>query len=216
MSSDVSYPLAPQGVFRTVQGEGCFLGTPTVFIRLAGCSVGCEFCDTDYSVSSRATADQIREMVARLAYGGLEWVWVTGGEPADHDLTPLIDRLHAWDTRLRVAVATSGNKTVRRGWGNSGADFISVSPHDPAKWAQRTGDQLNLVPGLNGLSLSDPSLLDALKQCERDFTWRYVTPLWDDRRDAPDPKSLKDCRTWVECRAGWRLGIQAHKVWGVQ
>lgn len=42
------YAIAPNGVFPTVQGEGAMLGVPTLFVRLAGCSVGCAGCDIDY------------------------------------------------------------------------------------------------------------------------------------------------------------------------
>lgn len=201
----MKYPLAPQGVFRTVQGEGALLGVPMVFVRLAGCSVGCPECDTDYSVAQRLTLDAVMDKVARVSWASAEWAWVTGGEPTDHDVAPLVAALHG--RGLKVALATAGTREIRSGFAWGGVDFVSVSPHDPARWVARRGDQLNLVPGLNGLSLTDPSLLDALEGCE--FSHRFVTPLYG------DPASLEACRWWVQCRRGWRMGTQAHKVWGV-
>src|SRR5690348_9947144 len=82
---DMKYPLAPQGVFRTVQGEGALLGVPMVFIRLAGCSVGCAGCDTDYSPDSFRSLAEI-EAEVKAVRGNAEWVFITGGEPADHEL----------------------------------------------------------------------------------------------------------------------------------
>jgi len=73
------YPLARQGVFRTIQGEGIFAGVPAVFIRLAGCSIGCSRCDTEYRKVSTASADEIADRAAALAVGD-RWAWITGGE----------------------------------------------------------------------------------------------------------------------------------------
>lgn len=89
------YPLARQGVFRTIQGEGVMIGTPMVFVRLAGCNVGCPECDTDYRVHERVDADELTRRVAAVA-GNTSWVWVTGGEPTVHDLPPLLSRLHRY------------------------------------------------------------------------------------------------------------------------
>lgn len=187
------YPLARQGIYRSFQGEGALLGLPMVFIRLAGCSVGCPRCDTDYRVHRRATVAEIRAEVDAIATPG-RWVWITGGEPTDHDLDPLFDALCSY----RMALATSGVRRVPGYW-----DFLSVSPHDPNRWEQRTGDQVNLVPGLNGFSL------EAFGDCEG-FDHRYATPLYG------DPESLEACRAWVETHRGWRLGIQAHRHWGME
>ncbi len=48
------YPLAPDPIFWTLQGEGHLRGFQMAFIRLGGCSVGCVQCDTYYKVDSRA------------------------------------------------------------------------------------------------------------------------------------------------------------------
>lgn len=202
-----TYPIAPAGIFPTLQGEGALLGLPMVFVRLAGCSVGCPECDTDYRVAERLPLSALLDRVHRITWGAVEWAWVTGGEPTDHDLGPLFLGLRGLG--LRVALATAGTRPVSCGLVAGGPDFLSVSPHDASKWVQRRGDQLNLVPGLNGLSLRDPAVLDALQSCERVFSHRYVTPA------CGDAKSLEECQWWVRCRRGWKLGVQAHKGWGV-
>lgn len=201
-------PLAPQGVFRTIQGEGVMLGVPMIFVRLAGCSVGCAECDTDYRVASRVTGEQLRDLISRHLYGSAEWVWVTGGEPTDHDLTPVLSAVRSLG--LKAALATAGTRQVTSGFVAGGWDFLSVSPHRlDASWVQRSGDQLNIVPGLNGLRLSD---LDGV-----DLSWfppgrRFVTPNAD--REGR-PTNLKECVEYVTCRPGWRLNVQAHKLWGM-
>ena len=48
--NEKKFILADGHIFKTVNGEGYFLGVPSIFIRFAGCSVGCKFCDTKYGV----------------------------------------------------------------------------------------------------------------------------------------------------------------------
>jgi hypothetical protein len=198
------YPLAPNGVFRSYQGEGPLLGEPMAFVRLAGCSVGCPACDTDYSVAGRMTAPEIARTARNLA-PGVRWAWITGGEPTDHELVPLIASLRA--VGFAVALVTAGRRPVPVGSCRGGVDYLYVSPHDPARWAQRSGDVLNLVPGLNGHGLD--AFGPALAECSDRFSYRYVTPL------AGDPGSLAACLDWLSTRPRWRLGVQAQKIWGM-
>lgn len=209
--SDVSYPLAAQGVFRTVQGEGALLGVPMIFVRLAGCSVNCPGCDTDYRVQERVPVDSL----VRRVMGddnGTRWVWVTGGEPTLYDLQPLCEKLHQYG--YRVALATAGvTEGVPRGNSveSQGFDFVSVSPHKVDEtWKLRRGEQLNVVPGLNGLELEHLAGVDVTG-----FSHKFITPCWYDRTDRME--HVEACRAWVDAHAaqGWRLGIQAHKAWGV-
>lgn len=200
------YPLARQGVFRTIQGEGVMLGEPMVFIRLAGCSVGCPECDTDYRVHSRATAEDIARRCVEEA-ADVRWVWVTGGEPTDHDLAPLVAELRKYG--FRPALATSGVREVTRGFadGTAGFEFVSVSPHRvDNSWVLRRGEQLNFVPGLNGLDWSAMDGVDV-----SGFLHRFVTPLWDN--ETQRASQVKDCVGWIATHSGWRLGVQAHKEW---
>lgn len=208
--NETTLPLAPDGVFLTVQGEGSLLGEPTVFVRLAGCSVGCPGCDTDYRVGRRLTPVDIAREAAAVG-GTAKWVWITGGEPTDHPLGSLVEQLRR--ARFRVALATAGVRAetkdgwvVRGGSTYDGVDFLSVSPHFPPgeRWQVRRGCQLNLVPGLNGLSLADWE-----EATVSGFGVRWVTPL------AGSPASLAECRGFVNRRGDFRLGVQAHKVWGV-
>lgn len=192
------YPLANPGVFRTVQGEGHLLGVPMTFVRLGGCSVACSGCDTNYTVASRATAAEIAVKIRDL--GRTEWVFVTGGEPADYDLFPLLEELRLCG---RSALVTSGHKTL--GSARWLVDFLSVSPHrTPAELVVTTGSQINLVPGLSGLRLADWEGFDF-----SGFTHCYVTPLYG------SAESLAECLAWLETHPGWRLGCQAHKQWGL-
>jgi len=211
VSNEPTYPLAPQGVFLTLNGEGLFSGVPQVFVRTAGCPVACPECDTNYSFAERVSLDELTRRVVAVATPATEWVWVTGGEPAVHALAPLCGRLHALG--FRVALATSGIREVPRGnapaVGLAGFDFVSVSPHKvDESWVLRRGEQLNVVPGLNGLTLDAFEGVDV-----SGFVARFVTPCWYGPGDRME--RVAECAEWVRAHPGWRLGIQAHKAWGI-
>lgn len=97
-------------LFRSLQGEGPSVGTPAHFLRLQGCGVGCEWCDTRYTWdAARGRECGIADAFAELrALGDAPLLVVTGGEPLDH---PGVDRLlsAAVGQWPRVEVETSGN-----------------------------------------------------------------------------------------------------------
>jgi len=195
----IRYPLARNGIVQTVQGEGTLLGTPMVFVRLGGCSIGCSQCDTDYRTVEHLTVAEIQSRV-RSVRGDAEWIAVTGGEPADYDLCELLEGMRLCG---RVMLATSGHKHL--GGAGSLCDFISVSPHGTPDDLKVSGaTQINLVPLLNGLRLDDWEIFSGTK-----FQHRWVTPIFSNLVETAE------CRAFVERHRGWRLGVQAQNVWGV-
>ena len=89
-------------VFYSIQGEGAWTGTPAVFIRLAGCNLACNFCDTDYSTKFFAGVDEIVTMV-REAGGDCPMVVLTGGEPlAQRQTLELIGALRRDGRRVHI------------------------------------------------------------------------------------------------------------------
>jgi organic radical activating enzyme len=108
-------------IFYSLQGEGARVGQATVFVRVAGCTLACSFCDTDFRVRREMTAEAIVDEVRGY---GCPWVCLTGGEPTMYDLQPLCDRLHA--AGLRIQVETNGQRP-RPAWG---LDHSTVSPKE--------------------------------------------------------------------------------------
>ncbi|HEX3369725.1 MAG TPA: 7-carboxy-7-deazaguanine synthase QueE [Candidatus Cybelea sp.] len=89
-------------IFYSVQGEGTWTGTPAVFVRLAGCNLACDFCDTDYSMKFFASVDEVVARV-REAGGDCPMVVLTGGEPlAQAETPPLIEALRRDGRRVHV------------------------------------------------------------------------------------------------------------------
>jgi len=59
--------LAVQEIFATFQGEGPFVGYPSVFVRLGGCNLTCNFCDTEFDSFEKFSLDKILQRVEELA-----------------------------------------------------------------------------------------------------------------------------------------------------
>lgn len=198
------YAIAPNGIFWSLQGEGHLRGFQMAFVRLAGCSVGCPECDTDYSVATRMSADDVCDALSEVMPSSRDaWVWVTGGEPADRDLRHLLAaiKMRGWST----AVATSGSKRLI-----PPVDWLSVSPHG-MNFQQRYGNEIKLVDGmLGGASLEQWH--DANPDESSDFLYRYVQPMWKDGGECRE--SLGRCLAFLRDRPNWSLSRQDHKWWG--
>ena len=89
-------------IFYSIQGEGTWTGTPAVFVRLAGCNLACDFCDTDYALKFIATIEGVVDRV-RAEGGDCPMVILTGGEPLAQAATPaLIEALRADGRRVHI------------------------------------------------------------------------------------------------------------------
>lgn len=99
-------------IFFSLQGETRTVGVPTVFVRLTGCPLRCEYCDTAYAFHKGeiVTLEKILEEVA--AYGA-GFVTVTGGEPlAQQECVPLLQML--CDRGYEVSLETSGAMSIQK------------------------------------------------------------------------------------------------------
>lgn len=93
-------------IFLSLQGEARDAGWPTVFVRLTGCPLRCQYCDTAYAFFGGEWRG-IDQILAEVAAHGVRHVCVTGGEPlAQKRCLDLLRRL--CDAGYRVSLETSG------------------------------------------------------------------------------------------------------------
>jgi 7-carboxy-7-deazaguanine synthase len=106
MSSPAPERLRLTEIFLSVQGEARDVGWPTVFVRLTGCPLRCQYCDTAYAFHGGQWWD-IDAILAEVAKHGVRHVCVTGGEPlAQKRCLVLLERL--CDAGYSVSLETSG------------------------------------------------------------------------------------------------------------
>ena len=104
--ADMQDTLRITEIFYSLQGETRTAGLPTVFVRLTGCPLRCQYCDTAYAFSGGeiVSLDAILERVAGYKP---RYICVTGGEPlAQPNCIPLLERL--CDAGYQVSLETSG------------------------------------------------------------------------------------------------------------
>ena len=185
--------------FYTIQGEGRYAGRAAYFIRLAGCDVGCVWCDVKESwdtknhplVSIASILDEIKASKA-------EFVVITGGEPAMYDLTILINALH--QSQYEVAIETSGCYELK-----GAVDWYCFSPKKfkkPIEEAYQKANELKIV-------IFHPS----------DFAWAeehalkinndcilYLQTEWS-KKDTILPLLIE----YVKNNPKWKISLQTHK-----
>ena len=98
-------------IFRSIQGESTWAGLPCTFIRLAGCDVGCSYCDTQYAAGNDGMAMTLTQILAACETFSGQLVEVTGGEPLlQPGCGPLVEALLGRD--YTVLVETSGTRPI--------------------------------------------------------------------------------------------------------
>ena len=96
-------------IFTSFQGEGPYVGTPATFLRLYGCNLNCEWCDTDISTYEMLSVDDVAEiLITQMEFNNIETLIITGGEPTlqMEEVKRLIEEL---PDDIRIQMETNGS-----------------------------------------------------------------------------------------------------------
>lgn len=219
--SNAAGDLDIQEVFYTLQGEGPYGGHPAVFVRLAGCNLLCQGCDTDYTSKRKLqTVAEIIMAAAALFDAHLvpgphveRLIVLTGGEPFRQNISPLA---HAMvDLGWTVQVETNG--TLHLPTFPYGSCYIVCSPKTPIlcpalpihyyKYVMQDG-HVDSNDGLPTSVLGMPTAPARPPLHQKSVV--YLQPM--DEKD--EVKNLINRQTCVESclKFGYRLNLQLQKL----
>lgn len=185
--------------FYTIQGEGFYAGRAAYFVRLAGCDVGCVWCDVKESWDAVGHPIlKIEELVKEIYSTSTNFVVITGGEPALYDLTKLIATLKL--KGIETAIETSGCYLLK---GN--IDWYCFSPKKfkaPCEEAYEKANELKVVI----YHESDLNWAEEHASKVNDNCILFLQPEWS-RQDRILPKIIE----YVKGNPKWRISLQTHK-----
>lgn len=196
-------------LFYSIQGEGHYAGTPSIFCRFSGCNKwsgreidkaesACPFCDTDFVGGSKYSLTHLCDAIVSLwPSGGRPRVVFTGGEPALQLTAELIRLLRM--RNVTSAIETNGSVVLP----DAGPYWVTVSPKDSDLVVTKGNEIKVLWPN----PLTPPEIYEGL-----DFRYFYLQPI-----DGPEIKAnTLSALQYVLAHPKWSLSLQQHKLLGVR
>lgn len=219
MSPGSALSLPVVETFHSLQGEGMHAGRSAVFLRLAGCGVGCSWCDTrqswDPQSHPRRPLTALAREVAEAAAAGAAFAVITGGEPLEHDLGPLCAALTA-AAPLPLHLETSGAAPLQL---SGRFAWITLSPkrhRPPSPELLAACDELKVVVHEPAdLTFAEAMARQAIQARRGSAQTRaepvlLLQPGWNCRR------GQELAVEFVRSQPAWRLSLQSHKWLGVR
>jgi len=185
--------------FYTIQGEGKNTGKAAYFIRLAGCDVGCSWCDVKESWPAAAHPElSVEQLVSDACAFPARNVVITGGEPLMYNLGPLTTALKA--AGFYIMLETSGAYPL------SGIfDWICVSPKKfklPLDTLLQVADELKVIVFNQNDLIWGPAFTPFLKA----GSFKFMQPEWS--RETKMTPIIVD---FVKNNPEWQISLQTHK-----
>lgn len=216
-------------IYHSVQGEGQLQGTPSSFVRVAGCNLRCWFCDTPFASWKPEGEDHsISEILEQVLAHPTQHVVLTGGEPLlFSEMIPLTQQLHRIGKHITIETAGTLHLPVT-------CDLMSISPKlensDPdtemaPKWAQRHRRDRHRPAVMHQLLSQYPCQLkfvidqpDDVLQVEEyltEFPYVRADQVWL-MPQGVETHQLQQKQEWLAdlCRSrGWHLCERKHIEW---
>lgn len=185
-------------IFHSIQGEGSFIGVPSVFIRLFACNLSCSFCDDPYHKSERTDMD-FEAILEAISPYETRHIIITGGEPTLYDLNDFICFLQ--EQGYFVAIESNGLNFNHI----KSADWITYSPKDWNHIHESGFDELKFV-------VRKGSPVEKIVAIQSDKPL-YLQP--ENYQDTPNHDNVHFCLELLDKNPRFRLSPQLHKYLGV-
>jgi len=186
-------------MFYSLQGEGYHQGKAAYFIRLAGCDVGCVWCDVkDSWDASKHPVLSIEEIVSSALAHPARLAIITGGEPLLYNLDALTTALK--NAGFEVNIETSGSSPMSGNW-----DWVCLSPKKfkaPLDESIQTASELKVVI----FNSHDFEWAETYAQQVPTTCKLYLQPEWD-KANQITPLVIE----YIKANPRWELSAQLHK-----
>jgi 7-carboxy-7-deazaguanine synthase len=185
--------------FYTIQGEGHYQGKAAYFVRLAGCDVGCTWCDVKESwLAEKHPIWTVEAIVNEVKNSGAGICVITGGEPLMYNLDELTRQLQA--QKIRTHVETSGAYPLSGQW-----NWICVSPKRfklPLEECLKAANELKvIVYHRNDLRFGEENAAKTSGKC-----LLFLQPEWSHEKEM-----LPLIIDYVKQHQQWQISLQVHK-----
>lgn len=190
--------------FYSIQGEGNYQGHAAFFIRLAGCDVGCVWCDVKESWDANKHAERsVESLLQEVKQTAASIVIITGGEPLMYDCLALTEALQ--QAGYKTHIETSGAYPLSGKW-----DWVCVSPKKfkaPLDSVLAQADELKVVV------FNKTDIAWALQHAEKvnSTCLLFLQPEWSKEKEM-----LPLMTTFIQENPTWKLSLQIHKYMGVR
>lgn len=202
-------------IFFSIQGESSRIGLPTIFIRLTGCPLRCQYCDTEYAFYEGEKM-RISSILNKIKKYHAKYVTVTGGEPlAQKSCSKLLTKLcnSGYDVSLETSGAINVSNVDKR-----------VKKIIDIKTPGSTEENKNKFVNLKYLTTRDEIKFVICNQS--DYVWAKKIIIERNMANiceiifSPAYESIKprDLANWIlEDQLNVRMQVQLHKyLWGDQ
>ena len=190
-------------IFHSLQGEGYYTGTASVFIRLSGCNLHCDFCDTHHEEGTMMSLPEIVEQV--MQHPDAPLIVLTGGEPSlwiDDDFVMGLKAM----TGKRIAIETNGTHPLPHG-----IDWVTLSPKVGIGNSGKVPLVLTQCDELKVVYLGqDLTQYNGIKA-----TYRFLQPCWSSDTDATRRNMAATIQAVLE-HPDWRLSLQTQRIMGIK
>ena len=200
------------GVFKTFQGEGPYTGHRSIFIRLGGCNLACEFCDTKFDGFTTMSLQDICAKVLLLSNDDeIDLIVITGGEPFRQPIEELCRILIEYGYKVQVET----NGTLFRGV-SSEVDIVCSPKNTGYGYKGLRPDLLMRLSCLKFIISKYSkaySVVPELGQSQYNIPV-YIQPMdeYDEERNSKNLQYVVD----LCIKYQYNLSIQMHKIMGVE
>jgi len=186
-------------IFYSLQGEGGRQGEASVFIRLSGCNLNCDFCDTDSSTGKIMSCEQILEKIIQYP---CRWIVWTGGEPTLQLNDDCVDFFK--QAGFSQAIESNGHNPLPKM-----LNYTAVSPKGNTDYAKINNPHVDEIR----MTIRKNDILPAIESLPKAKKY-LLSPIFS-KKICETKANINWCVEQVKLNTQWKLSLQIHKLIGI-